>query len=78
LVDERGGLGSDECADDPGPAAVASLARLGPFPKVIDRVEQCTVEPCVVNRAAPEVAGRISSAVLLVSPERKLSPRVAG
>jgi hypothetical protein len=62
LVDERG-----------GPAAVARLARLGPFPKVVDRVGQCDAEPSVVKRVNPEVAGRLSSA--LVSPERKISAR---
>jgi hypothetical protein len=62
LVDERGG--SNECADDPGLAAFARLARLGPFPEVVGRVEECTVEPYVVNRVAAEVAGRHSSAEL--------------
>jgi hypothetical protein len=60
LVDECGG--SDESAEDLGPVAVARLARLAPFTKNADRVEQCAVEPCVVNEVAPEVARRLSSA----------------
>lgn len=78
LVDERSRSG--ECVDDPGSAAVA---RLGKFPKVADRLEQCNSDPCVVTRVARDVAGRLSfaelridrrlsSTVLLVSAERKL------
>ena len=53
--------GSDKCADDPDPAAVARRARLGLLAKAVDRLGQCTVKPCVINRVTPEITGRLST-----------------
>lgn len=65
MVDER--ERSEERAVDSCPAAVARF----------DRVGQCTIGPCVVNRVAPSIARRFYSAKLVVVAKLLSDPVVA-